>query len=255
MRRLLPVLSLTILLATSASFLRPTPAPAQQTQTAAQVTPDPAARLLIDDYNRKTSDADLSEPARIALASELDTQLQALLTAAADNPQKTREIIAAMKAARIGLPLTDEVRSVLETAGKLAAEIRDKQDETAIAGIVEGNAGNPDAIADAVADYITGSDDPVRTTGVASRMAAQPQYDSVKPALGTGIGQAIATLGITQPALAGQMLAAAQEVDDPALQDAIAEGEQDVTGTPTPGPSEGEGTEPDSTPESPASPS
>ncbi|MGX1198644.1 hypothetical protein [Parvibaculum sp. MBR-TMA-1.3b-4.2] len=255
MRRLSPVLAFTILLATSVSFLRPTPAPAQQTQTAAQVTPDPAARLLIDDYNRKTSDTGLSEPERIALASELDTQLQALLTAAAADPKKTREIIAAMKAARIGLPLTDEVRSVLETAGKLAAGIRDKQDETAIADIVEGNAGNPDAIADAVADYITGSDDPVRTTGVASRMAAKPQYESVKPALGTGIGQAIATLGITQPELAGQMLAAAQEVDDPALQDAIAEGEQDITGDLTTGPSEGEGSEQDSTPESPASPS
>ncbi len=255
MRRLSPVLAFTILLASSASVLRPTPAPAQQALTAAQVTPDPAARLLIEDYNRKTSNTDLSEPERNALANELDTQLQALLTAAADTPQKTREIIAAMKAARVGLPLTDEVRSVLETAGKLALKIRDTQDETAIAGIVEGNAGNPDAIAEAVADYITGSDDPVRTTGVASRMATRPQYESVKPALGTGIGQAIATLGVTQPALASRMLAAAQEVNDPALQDAITDGEKDITGTPTPGPSEGEGSDQDSTPESPASPS
>lgn len=255
MRRLLPVLALTILLATSVSFLRPTPAPAQQTQTAALVSPDPEAASLIEEYNRQTADTGLSEAARIALASELDTKLQALLTAAADNPRKTREIIAAMKAARLGLPLTDEVRAVLETAGQMATEIRKQQDETAIAAIVEGNAGNPEAIVDAVADYITGSDDPVRTTGVASRMAVEPQYESVKPALGTGIGQAIATLGITQPELASRMSAAAQEVDDPVLQTAIADGEQDITGTPNAGPSESDGPDEDPTPEEPASPS
>lgn len=253
MRHTFPFLVAAILLATSASFSPPTPALAQQTQTATPATADPEAADLIAEYNRQTATPGLTEAARDALAAELDTKLQALLTSAANSPQRTREIIAAMKAARIGLPLTDEVRAVLETAGRTATDIRKQQDETAIAGIVERNAGNPEAIAERVSDYIAGSDDPVRTTGVAARMAVKPQYETVKPALGDGIGRAIAILGLAQPDLASQMSAAAQEVDDPVLQTAIAEGEQEITGTPDTGPSESDAPDEDPTPEEPAS--
>lgn len=253
MRYTLPFLALTVLPVSAAAVLPPMPALSQQMQTAAPVTPDPEAAGLIAEYNRQTADPGLSETARTALAAELDRQLQALLTAAANAPQKTREIIAAMKAARIGLPLTEEVRAVLETAGRTATEIRKRQDETAIAEIVDRHAGDQEAIAERVSDYIAGSDDPVRTTGVAARMAVTPQYESVKPALGAGIGRAIAMLGIAQPELASQMATAAQEVDDPALQNAIAGGEQEITGTPATGSTDSDTPEEDPTPEKPAS--
>lgn len=251
MRHKPSLLALTILLAAPIAF--PAPLLAQQAQVAARVMPDPETSLMIEDYNRQTTDPALNQQQRIAIAEELDTQLQALLTAAADNPQKIRNIVAAMKAARLELPLTEEIRSVLENAEKTAIDIRKQRDEAAIAELVEQNAGDPEAIADAVSDYITGSDDPVRTTGVATRMAVKPQYESVKSALGEGIGRAIATLGITQPELASRMLAVAQEVDDPALQSAIAEGEQEITGSSGTTPSENDGADQDPTPEEPVS--
>ena len=252
MRRLPTVLALTMLLATPAALPSAPPARAQEAPAAPQA--DIEAARLIAAYNEQTAASGLGKAERDALAARLDTQLTALLNAAAGDPQRTRGIVAAIKAARLELPLTEEVRAVLETADRAAVEIRKRQDETAIAEIVEKNAGNPDAIAEAVSDYITGSDDPVRSTEVAARMAVSPQYETVKPALGQGIGRAIATLGITQPDLAGRMSAAAQEVDDPALQNAVVTAERDVTGTPTPGPSDTTGSEtPNTTPENPAS--
>ena len=248
-------LALTIALAAATGLPSTPPAHAQAAaQMPPQTAPDPEVSHLIADYNERSSQPGLDEKDRIALAGQLDTELQALLRASVNDPERTRAIIAAMKAARLDLPLTDEVRVVLENAGKTAAEIRETQDEAAIADILSANAGNPDAIADAVSDYILVSDDPVRTTAVAAAMAVRPQYEPMKTALGTGIGRAIATLGLTEPALAEQMLAAAQQVDDPELQTAIASGEQDIPGATSPSLSDTTGNLPvDTTPEEPAS--
>ena len=254
MRRMPTFLALTILLAIPVMLSPSIPSRAQQTQPSAQTPPDPEAASLIAEYNRQTAAPGLSADGRTALAAKLDTQLTALLTAAKDDPQRTRGIVAAMKAARLELPLTEEVRAVLETAGLVATEIRKQQDEAAIASIVERNAGNPDAIAQAVSDYIADSDDAVRTTEIVAVMAVQPQYETVKPALGEGIGRAIAILGITEPELAARMSAAAQTVNDPVLQSAIATAEREVTGSPTITPdTTGNDLTPDTTPENPAS--
>lgn len=128
--------------------------------------------------------------------------------------------------------------------------------EADIEALLITHAGDPDAFAAAIEDYVIASGDPELAADAVINVLTRPTTDpAMKVAGGKGLGAAIALIGLTNPTAAANMQAKVEASGDATLQAAVADGNAERTASIQRQQQQQQQQQRDSTPETPVSPS
>ena len=127
--------------------------------------------------------------------------------------------------------------------------------EADIEALLITHAGDPDAFAAAVEDYVVAAADPELAAEAVINVLTRPATDpALKVAGGKGLGAAIAFIGLTNPTAAANMQAKVEASGDAVLQTAVAEGNAERTASIQRQQRQQRQQQRDTTPETPLSP-
>lgn len=127
--------------------------------------------------------------------------------------------------------------------------------EADIEALLIAHAGDPDAFAAAIEEYVIASGDPELSADAVINVLTRTTTDpEMKVAGGKGLGAAIALIGLTDPTAAANMQAKVEASGDATLQTAVADGNAERTTSIQRQQRQQQQQQQDSTPETPVSP-